>query len=135
MGCLASTSFGGSKALAKTELSPLAERTVIIWSDLDEPGQHYASHLAPDLVTIHKATPLILPITEDLAQTHDRAGELPMPLPKGWDVRDAIAAGWRRREADALVNDTLCDLPDATAPYLTLDAGTAAHSADAPTYR
>lgn len=120
MGYLASTSFGGSKALAKTDLSPLAGRTVIIWPDLDEPGQHYASHLAPDLVTIHKATPLILPITEDLVQTHDRAGELPMPLPKGWDVRDAIAAGWRRREADALVSDTLRDLPERHPDGITL---------------
>jgi len=135
LGYLTSTSFGGSKALAKTDLSPLAGRTLIIWPDLDEPGQHYANQVAQDLVTLHKATPLILPITEDLVQNHDRTGELPMPLPKGWDVADAIAAGWGRREIDALVNDTLCDLPDATARYLTLDAGTAANRSDAPTYR
>lgn len=68
LGYLASTSFGGSKALGKTDLSPLAGRTVIIWPDQYEPGQDYAVKLAEDLITLHKATRLILPITDSLIQ-------------------------------------------------------------------
>ena len=135
LGYLASTSFGGSKALAKTDLSPLAGRTVIIWPDHDAPGQDYARQLAQDLVTLHKATPLLLPITDALVKTHDRTGDLPQPLPKGWDVADAIAAGWRCGEIDSLVNGAFCDLPDATIPYVTIRAGTAANAPLAPTYR
>ncbi|WP_065323593.1 hypothetical protein [Tritonibacter mobilis] len=134
LGYLASTSFGGSKALAKTDLSPLAGRTVIIWPDLDEPGQDYAKQLAQDLVTRHQATPLLLPITDALIATHDRTGDLCHPLPKGWDVADAIAAGWGCSQIDGLVNWVFCDLPDTKNRYVTTQANTAANTPGAPTY-
>lgn len=134
LGYLASTSFGGSKALAKTDLTPLAGRTVIIWPDHDEPGRDYAAQLAEQLVTLHSATPLILPVSDALVKEHDQAGVLPSYLPKGWDVADAIAAGWGCGEIDAQVNSAFCDLPDATAAYLTKRTGTAANAPHAPTY-
>jgi hypothetical protein len=132
LGYLASTSFGGSKALAKTDLSPLAGRYVIVWPDHDEPGRDYATKLAEDLVTLHSATPLILPITDALVKEHDKAGALPNYLPKSWDVADAIAAGWGRSEIDALVNSVACNLPDATAVYLTNRSKPAANGTQAP---
>ncbi|CUH88851.1 DNA primase (bacterial type) [Phaeobacter sp. CECT 5382] len=132
LGYLTSTSFGGSKALAKTDLSPLAGRTVIIWPDHDEPGHAYAAKLAEDLVTLHSATPLILPITEGLVKEHDQTGIIPNYLPKGWDVADAIAAGWGNGEIDALVNKTFCNLPDATAVYLTKRTEPAANDTQPP---
>lgn len=134
LGYLASTSFGGSKALAKTDLAPLAGRTVIIWPDHDEPGQDYACHVAEDLGTAHKATPFILPVTDALMKTYDRDRVLPRPLPRGWDVADAIVAGWGCREIDALVNGTFCDLPDATSSYVALQAGNAANAPHPPAY-
>ena len=134
LGYLASTSFGGSKALAKTDLSPLAGRTVIIWPDHDETGRDYAALLAEQLITLHSATPLILTVTEALVKEHDQAGVLPNYLPKGWDVADAIAAGWGCDEIDALVNSAFCNLPDATAAYLTKRTGTAANVPQVPTY-
>ncbi|NIZ63436.1 hypothetical protein DL239_20950 [Sedimentitalea sp. CY04] len=75
LGYLASTSFGGSKALAKTDLSPIAGRHVIIWPDHDEPGQDYADKLAEQLVTLLNATPLILPIKNTLVKEHDHRGD------------------------------------------------------------
>ena len=104
LGYLASTSFGGSNALARTDLSPLAGRHVIIWPDHDEPGQGYAAKLAEQLVTLLNATPLILPIKNTLVKAHDHKGALPNYLPKGWDVADAIASGWGCGEIEALVN-------------------------------
>lgn len=134
LGYLASTSFGGSKALAKTDLSPLAGRTVIIWPDLDDAGRDYGRQVAESLGTIHGATPLLLPLTDALAAARDRNAALPKPLPRGWDVADAISAGWGRSEIDALVKSALCDVPDATAAYLTNRPGPAANGTCAPTY-
>jgi len=39
LGFLATTTFDGCKALAKTDLGPLAGRRVVIWPDHDEPGR------------------------------------------------------------------------------------------------
>ena len=134
LGYLASTSFGGSNALAKTDLSPLTGRHVIIWPDLDEPGQGYSAKLADQLVTLLNTTPLILPINNTLVKEHDHKGALPNYLPKGWDVADAIAAGWGCSEIDALVNRVTCNLPDATASYLVSKAGPAANDPHPPRY-
>ncbi|WP_254430131.1 hypothetical protein [Ruegeria sp. HKCCA4812] len=134
LGYLASTSFGGSKALAKTDLSPLAGRTVIIWPDHDEPGQSYAAKLAEELVTLHRATPLILPISDALIQAHDSSSLIPKPIHRGWDVADAIAAGWGLGEIDALINSVACDLPDVTAAYLTSKVRPAANDPHPPMY-
>lgn len=135
LGYLASTSFGGSNALAKTDLSALSGRYVIVWPDHDQAGQDYAAKLAEQLITLHSATPLILPITEALIIKQDKAGVLLNKLGKGWDVADAIASGWGRSEIDALVNSVAFDLPDATSAYLSNKAGVAANDPQPPTYR
>ena len=41
LGYLTTTTFGGSKADKKSDLSPLAEREVILWPDYDEAGLSY----------------------------------------------------------------------------------------------
>lgn len=43
LGGLAITSQGGSKAAAKTDWTPARGRHVVIWPDLDKPGEVYAS--------------------------------------------------------------------------------------------
>ncbi|MEY8099849.1 hypothetical protein AB9F29_21055 [Falsihalocynthiibacter sp. S25ZX9] len=134
LGYLTSTSFGGSKALSKTDLTPLAGRTVIIWPDHDQPGQEYAAQLAEQLLTRHKATPIILPISAELVKTHDPRDLLSTILPKGWDVADAIAAGWGCSEIDALANSVACNLPNATIPYVQAQTKPAVNDNQFPTY-
>ncbi|WIY27330.1 hypothetical protein [Parasedimentitalea psychrophila] len=50
-------------------------------------------------------------------------------------MADAIAAGWRCCEIDALVNRMAYNLPDATAAYLVSKAGPAANDTQAPASR
>lgn len=45
LGGLATTSQGGSNRASKTDWTPLAGRTVLIWPDLDEPGEKYAAQV------------------------------------------------------------------------------------------
>lgn len=91
LGFLATTSFGGSKALAKTDLSPLAGRSVTIWPDHDEPGRAYAAQAEAALaalgcsVTVLEISANTLPILLKDAEFS--------ALEQGWDAADAVAAG------------------------------------------
>jgi hypothetical protein len=73
------TSSGGSKAARQADWSPLAGRAVVIWPDADEPGAAYAGDVA-DLVRIAGAASV---------RVVDVAG-----LPDGWDLADALPAGF-----------------------------------------
>jgi hypothetical protein len=53
MGIVATTAMGGAAtALAKTDWSPLAGKTVIVWPDHDEAGARYANVVGPKLLGI-----------------------------------------------------------------------------------
>ncbi|MEP3778920.1 MAG: hypothetical protein ABJM82_18040 [Shimia thalassica] len=52
LGFLTTTSFGGCKALSKTDLTPLANRPVTIWPDYDDAGESYANSLKAALNNI-----------------------------------------------------------------------------------
>ena len=49
---MATTSSGGAGAAGKTDWSPLAGRTVLIWPDADEAGLKYAGDVAKRLEEI-----------------------------------------------------------------------------------
>ena len=72
------TSPGGSNAAHRADWSPITGRTVIIWPDNDEPGQHYARTVI------------------NLLHSSNRVGIMPIPpgKPQGWDAADALAEGW-----------------------------------------
>src|SRR5690606_15590737 len=53
VGIVATTAMGGAAtALEKTDWSPLAGKTVIVWPDNDEAGARYAKALIPKLLSI-----------------------------------------------------------------------------------
>lgn len=85
---VAVTSSHGSKAAAKTDLSPLQGRDVTIWPDADEPGQGYAE-------TVKK---LLAPIAATVKRINPPSG-----VKEGWDAADALAEGWDRTRAAALL--------------------------------
>lgn len=68
------TTAGGSKAPAKTDFSPLADRNIIIWPDNDHPGRRYAEAVT-DLAFKAGAASV-------------RIVQLPPTLPEGWDLAD-----------------------------------------------
>lgn len=72
------TSPGGSNAAHRADWSPIKGRTVIIWPDNDEPGQHYAQAVIEKLDPSNAIS--LMPIPSD--------------KPLGWDAADALAEGW-----------------------------------------
>lgn len=78
------TTMGGSNAASKTDFSPLAGRTVIISPDNDQPGEKYAREVA-QLARAAGAKEVLHLRPQRLA------GDA---LSKGWDLADALAAGW-----------------------------------------
>lgn len=102
LGLLATTTFGGSNAASKADMSPLSGRKVVIWPDHDEPGRKYQDHVAESLAKLKGTKVYALTISDPELQRI--AGELaPSPIPAGWDAADAVAAGWQRGEIETLL--------------------------------
>ncbi len=96
LGVLATTSFGGCKALAKTDLAPLAGRRVAIWPDHDEPGRAYAVQ-AEAALTALGCVVAVLEIDSHSMKFIEK-GSNPVTLEPGWDAADAVAAGMNANE-------------------------------------
>lgn len=83
---------GGSNAIAKADLAPLASRTIAIWPDADEPGRKAAE-------TLRRAT-VQLGATASVVR-------LPEDLPKGWDLADEWPAHLGTLRSRALIDAAL----------------------------
>lgn len=83
---------GGSGAIVKADLSPLAGRTIAIWPDADEPGRKAAE-------TLRRAT-MQLGATASVVR-------LPEDLPKGWDLADEWPAHLGTVRSRALIDAAL----------------------------
>ena len=78
-GIVTTTAMGGAAtALDKTDWSPLAGKTVIVWPDHDEAGTRYANVVVPNLLGIGARV---------------RRIEVPDDKPQKWDAADAMAEG------------------------------------------
>lgn len=79
IGIVATTAMGGAAtAITKTDWSPLAGKTVIVWPDHDEAGARYANAVIPKL----------LGIGAQVRRIH-----VPEDKPQKWDAADAVAEG------------------------------------------
>ena len=98
IGILATTAFGGSNGVGKTDFIPLRGRDVIIWPDNDEPGQKYAKAVADTLSKVGASSLQIVDLLPNTLAKGTRNvyenNETSIPLRKGWDVADAISDGW-----------------------------------------
>ncbi|WP_392337179.1 hypothetical protein [Loktanella salsilacus] len=116
LGFIATTTFGGSNAARKTDLTPLTGRRVIVWPDHDEPGQKYAAQIADTLHREFNTPAKVVPISDALlckvmVQSSADPAVQPITLHKGWDAADAIAGGWGVTEINRLIALTLDDGP------------------------
>ena len=84
---IATTSSGGAGAATKTDWTPLAGRTVLVWPDHDAPGEKYAREIAAMLAALECSVAII--DAKALAAI-DPAGGAREPCDK-WDAADAIA--------------------------------------------
>jgi putative DNA primase/helicase len=112
LGYTVTTTFGGAQAAHKTDLSPLLGRKVIVWPDLDAPGQSYAEQIAMMLHRDFDTPAAIVPISDGFlcnvtGQTEGETDGALSPLHKGWDAADAVAQGWGVTEINRLVTLTL----------------------------
>jgi hypothetical protein len=79
LGIVATTAMGGAAtSLAKTDWSPLAGKTVIVWPDNDEAGAKYANAVIPKLLGVGARV---------------RRIHVPNDKPQKWDAADAVAEG------------------------------------------
>jgi putative DNA primase/helicase len=81
LGLCATTAMHGANApIDKTDWSPLAGKTVLIWPDKDKPGWEYADRASQALLTAGAKSCHILYPPED--------------APEGWDAADARSEGF-----------------------------------------
>ena len=78
--CATTAMFGANAPVDKTDWSPLAGKTVVIWPDHDKPGSNYAM-TATDAVLAAGATSCVVLLPPD-------------DKPEGWDAADAIVEGF-----------------------------------------
>jgi 5S rRNA maturation endonuclease (ribonuclease M5) len=79
LGIVATTAMGGAAtSIDKTDWTPLAGKTVIVWPDHDEAGARYANSVTPKLLGIGAKVQRI---------------EVPDDKPQKWDAADAMAEG------------------------------------------
>jgi hypothetical protein len=86
---VAMTSPNGSKSAVRADWSPLAQRTVVIWPDADEPGSDYAKAVAR-FVRAAGATSVTVVVP-------------PANVAMGWDAADALAEGWTTERASKFI--------------------------------
>ncbi len=93
------TSCGGAQAADKTDWSPLAGRSVIIWGDAndtplkngDRPGEIYVSTVARLAMEAGARDVAVIDGALLSKMKHDGSEQEPKT---GWDVSDAITEGW-----------------------------------------
>ena len=79
LGITATTAMGGAAtAIEKTDWTPLADKTVVVWPDYDEAGSRYADAVITRLRQIGAKV---------------RRVTVPQDKPKKWDAADAVAEG------------------------------------------
>lgn len=108
---VAVTSQGGAAAARKTDWSPLAGRSVVIWPDNDDAGRRYAA---------------------DVAELADAAGaasiaivDVPPTFPEGWDLADPLPEEASSEDPVQLLHAAQIRQPNAatvaTAPNSSVD--------------
>ena len=93
-GVVATTSSGGAGAAGKTDWSPLAGRTVLIWPDADEPVLKYAGGVAKRVDEIG----CDITVVDAMALAAKAPTGEKRQVPKGWDAADALAE-WKDQKA------------------------------------
>ncbi len=92
IGVVATTAMHGANApVDKTDWSPLAGKSVLIWPDRDAPGWDYADRASQAILNAGATTVAILVPPDDKPEGWDAADA----IPDGFDVRGFLAVGER----------------------------------------
>jgi putative DNA primase/helicase len=82
------TSPNGAKSASKADWSALRGRNVILWPDNDDEGRSYAAAIARALHSVAASV---------------KIARAPSGAAEKWDAADALAEGWDRSKAEALM--------------------------------
>ncbi len=107
LGVLATTAFGGCNGVAKTDLSPLKGRDVVIWPDADEAGEKYLHALGVNLQAVGVSSLLHIPHEAMHDALIGMTGDPFTELPKGWDAADAVQAGANKTDITTLLKEAV----------------------------
>lgn len=93
------TTPNGAQTVDKADLTPLKDRTLVIWPDNDEPGEKYAREVQEGLTQLGHSGSVTVIRPADWHPTYDDQGAaILMPQTsardKGWDAADAVTEGW-----------------------------------------
>lgn len=110
------TSPGGSNAAHKADWSVLRGRRLTVWPDADAAGGKYAEAVASACTAAGAASVAVAPIPDGKGN--------------GWDAADAVAEGWTRGEAEALMHQAS---PTAATEAPPIDAAATPQSDGTPT--
>ena len=93
------TTPNGAQGVDKADLTPLKDRTLVIWPDHDKPGEEYAHDIQETLAQLGHSGPVTVIRPADWHPTYDaQGGALLAPQTvareKGWDAADAVGDGW-----------------------------------------
>lgn len=92
IGVVATTAMHGANApVDKTDWSPLAGKSVLIWPDRDAPGWDYADRASQAILNAGATTVAVLVPPDDKPEGWDAADA----IPDGFDVRGFLAVGER----------------------------------------
>lgn len=113
LGFLATTTYGGSNATSKSDLSPLLNRKVYLWPDNDLPGQKYTESLKTMFTKSMEMHVFHIPISNELLSKATKCNEK-HSFTKGWDAADAVTQGWSKNDVKKLLNLAVECKPDIT---------------------
>ena len=83
------TPMHGAKSPAKTDWTPVRNRTLTIWPDHDQPGADFAQMVAE--------------LADEAGAASVAIADVPADFPEGWDLADDLPAGWTIEGLHALL--------------------------------
>ena len=98
---------GGTGGVNAADWSPLSGRTVTLWPDADAAGRNCMAKLATRLQQLGATVVVYNP---------------PEKAPQKWDLADALAEGWKPRQAARLLAANTVELPPLPEPKPTPEA-------------
>lgn len=105
------TTPNGAQAVDKADLTPLKDRTLVIWPDHDDPGEKYAHEIQESLVQLGHTGSVTVIRPADWHPTYDDQGAAilapqTVAREKGWDAADAVSDGWTAAHVELLLAQT-----------------------------
>ena len=113
LGRTATTWPGGVNGVSHADWRPLAGRAVVVWGDADQEGENAVHGHTDDKGTHHRG---VVHHLHAVGAKSVHVVPWDRKKPKGWDVADAVEAGWTAEEVTAYVRTAVACPADSVPP-------------------